>query len=292
MIKVSSKKIQAYWQFTKPGVTFGNLLTVAAGYLLVSAGSIDLLVFFGVMLGMYLVIAGACALNNYLDRDIDVKMSRTKKRPSVISALTPGEMLTFAIIIALAGFIVLVFTTNTLTLYLALMGYFCYVWLYGAWSKRSSVHGTAVGAVSGAFPIISGYAAGGVGIDFAMIICFLILYFWQFPEFYSIAIYRRSEYRAANIPLISIVRGVKPTIKQIFVYTVLYVASTLALGVTGLVGVTYMATMTIAGIWWLMVAFEGLSTQNTTAWSKRMFRGAMYHILLLCIMLAVGPLLP
>lgn len=286
------KQFRAYWQLTKPGVTAGNVLTVLAGYFLAAAGIVDWRVFVGVMIGMTLVIASACALNNYLDRDIDAKMARTKKRPSVTRQMPPSRMLLFAVVLLLLGMAVLIYETNYLVVTFAALGYVTYVWLYGAWTKRSSVHGTVVGSISGAFPIIAGYAAANPNIDYPMVIAFLILFLWQFPEFYSIAIYRRREYEAAGIPLVSIVYGVPKTVQLIAVYTALYVLATTSLTVAGATGVIYAAVMSLAGVWWLWIAVQGLRAKNVDAWARRMFRGSMYHILLVCVMLPLGPLLP
>lgn len=285
-------KLRPYWELTKPGVTMGNVLTVVAGYFLAAAGAVRWDVFFAVFVGMTLVIAGACALNNYLDRDIDVKMERTKNRPSVTKAIEPYQMLLSAGALAILGMILLIIATNALTAWLAFAGYVTYVWLYGAWSKRTSVHGTVVGAVSGAFPIAAGYAAASGVVDLPMLVAFLIVFLWQFPEFYSIAIYRRKEYKAAGIPLMPIVHGVPTTVRLIAMYTVLYVLATLGLFVLQATGWVYMIVMLVAGVWWIRLGLQGLESKQPDKWARQMFRGSMYHILLVCIMLPLGPLLP
>lgn len=286
------EKITAYYQLTKPGVLYGNVLTGAAGFLLASAGAIDWLLFIAAIGGMTLVIAAACVINNYLDRDIDSKMERTKKRPSVVGSVEGNSIVIYGIALLLAGFATLITWTNMLVVAIGAIGFVTYVWLYGALSKRKSIHGTIVGSVSGAMPIAGGYAAVGGSVDVGLIIVFLILFFWQFPEFYSIAIYRRKEYAAAHVPVMTVVKGVRSTIVQIFIYTVLYVISTLALSFYGYTGVTYFVVMTIAGVYWIWLATEGLRTKDSEVWARRMFRVSMVMILLLCVMLAVGPLLP
>lgn len=132
----------------------------------------------------------------------------------------------------------------------------------------------------------------GGSIDAGLIIVFLILFFWQFPEFYSIAIYRRKEYAAAHVPVMTVVKGVRSTIIQIVIYTILYVLSTLALSLYGYTGITYFVVMGGAGAYWIRLAVKGLNTTEPEAWARKMFRFSMITILLLCIMLAVGPLLP
>lgn len=286
------ERLQAYYQLTKPGVTYGNVLTVVAGYLLAARGQIDGWLFVSTVLGMTLVIAAACTLNNYLDQDIDKLMTRTKARPSVVGAIPGPHMVAYAIGLFVLGLIVLILGTNPLVVGLAIAGFVTYVWLYGAWSKRQSIHGTLVGSISGAFPIAAGYAAVSGQADAGLVIAFLIMFFWQFPEFYSIAIYRRKEYAAARIPVMPVVKGVRSTIIQIFLYTILYVLSTLALTVIGLTGYVYFGVMALMGGYWIYLAYLGFFTKDADAWARRMFKFSLVTILVLCLMLSVGPLLP
>jgi len=287
-----SGKLKAYYQLTKPGVLYGNVLTGAAGFLLAAAGHIDWALFVAAISGMTLVIASACVINNYLDRDIDSIMERTKSRPSVTGAIKAGHILTYGIVLGVLGVAILYFWTNMLVVAIGLIGFITYVWLYGALSKRRSIHGTLVGSISGAMPIAGGYAAVSGQADAGLVIVFLILFFWQFPEFYSIAIYRRKEYAAAHVPVMTVIKGVRSTTIQIFAYTVLYVVSTLLLTVYGYTGLTYLIIMTLAGGYWIWLAAKGLSAKKPEIWARQMFRVSMYTILLLCVMLAVGPLLP
>lgn len=284
--------LRAYYQLTKPGVLYGNVLTAVAGFFLAAAGQVDWWLFVAMLSGMTLVVAGACALNNYLDRDIDSVMERTKSRPSVTGAVSPRGMMIFSWTLFIVGTLILALWTNWLTVAIGIAGFVTYVWLYGAWTKRTSIHGTAVGAVSGALPIAGGYAAVSGGIDTGLIIVFLVLFFWQFPEFYSIAIYRRKEYAKAKVPVMSVVKGVRSTSIQIFVYTLLYVVSTLLLTVYGYTGWVYFTVMLLMGAYWLRIGYQGLRTQQPEAWARQMFKFSMITILVLCLMLSVGPLLP
>jgi len=219
-------------------------------------------------------------------------MERTKKRPSVTGVITGSHMVTYGVALLVLGVGVLYLWTNLLVVIIGIAGFVTYVWLYGALSKRRSIHGTLVGSISGAMPIAGGYAAASGQVDTGLVIAFLILFFWQFPEFYSIAIYRRKEYAAADVPVMSAVKGVRSTIIQIYIYTVLYVLSTLLLTIFGYTGIVYLVVMAVAGGYWVWLAGKGLTAKEPEAWARRMFRIAMYTILLLCIMLAIGPVLP
>ena len=289
-----SARARAYYQLIKPGVMYGNVLTGVAGYLLAAGyfGRFDWIEFIATIIGMTGVVSAACVLNNYLDQDIDQIMQRTKKRPSVTGVVSGPAMVAYSLVLLVVGTAILATWTNWLVVAIGLIGFVTYVWLYGALSKRRSLHGTLVGSISGAFPIAGGYAAVSGAVDPGLVIVFLILFFWQFPEFYSISIYRRKEYAAAHIPVISVVRGVPRTVRWILINTILYVVSTLLLTPFGYTGWIYFVVMLVAGLYWIVIGYQGLKAPDQEVWSRRMFKHSMYHILLLCVMLSVGPLLP
>lgn len=285
-------KLKAYYQLTKPGVLYGNVFTAVAGFFLAAAGRVDWWLFLATLVGMTLVVASACVINNFLDIDIDSKMTRTKQRPSVTHAVPGRAIVAYSIMLGLLGFIILALWTNWLVVAVGIIGWVTYVWIYGAWSKRQSIHGTLIGAISGAMPVVGGYVAVTGRIDIGAVLVFLIMFFWQFPEFYSIAIYRKDEYAAAHVPVMTVVKGVRSTAIQIYVYTVLYVLATLGLTFAGYTGLVYFAVMLIVGAQWIWVAMSGMRSGPHEAWARRMFKLSMINVLVLCVMLGIGPLLP
>lgn len=286
------ESIKRYYSLTKPGVLYGNALTVAAGYFLAAQGNIDAALFFAVFIGSSLIIASACVVNNYLDQDIDTIMERTKERVLVSGKIKGYRAVIFSVILGLTGVAVLALYTNPLVVLLGLIGFVTYVVFYGMLSKRLSTHGTLVGSISGAIPILAGYCAATGVIDIAAILVFIILFAWQFPEFYSIAIYRSKEYKAAGIPVLPVIKGLKRTKIEILIYTIIFVISSLLLTTFGYVGYTYFIVMAGLGGYWLWLAFKGFSTEDNDRWARRMFGFSMIIILGLCVMLSVGPLLP
>lgn len=271
---------------------YGNVLTGAAGFFLAAAGVVDWWLFAATIVGMTLVVGSACAINNYLDRDIDSKMKRTLKRPSVTGEVPGWSIVVYSIVLGVAGAIMLALWTNWLVVAIGIVGWVTYVWFYGAWSKRQSIYGTAVGSISGAMPIAGGYAAVSGQIDLGLVIAFAAVFFWQFPEFYSIAIYRRREYKAAGVPVMSVVKGVRSTIVQIFIGAIFYAISVLALPIAAKVGAVYVVVMAIASLYWVWLGWQGLKAARPEEWARRMFRMAMIQILVLCVMFSIGPLLP
>ncbi len=279
-------------KLTKPGVMLGNLITTIAGFLFASNGHINWLLFVTTTSGTALVISSACVINNYLDQDIDSKMERTKNRPLVSGEVKPNLALLFGVVIGVLGILTLILWTNWLVVGVGVFGFITYVWLYGALGKRRSVHGTLVGSVSGAAPILAGYVAATNSLDATALILFLILFFWQMPEFYSISIYRKKEYAAAGVPVSSVVRGVAVTKSQIYMYTVLTVISILALALMSSASTMYFIIMLALSLYWLKVTFEGTSTKNDNVWAKRNFRMSLVLLVVFSILISINPYLP
>lgn len=285
-------RLSAFYKLTKPGVLYGNVLTTVAGFLLASQGNIAWGLFAATVMGTSLVIGSACVINNYLDQDIDSIMERTKDRPLINGTIASGEALAFGLVLGLAGLSLLAALTNYLVVAVGLAGFITYIWLYGAWSKRRSVHGTLVGSLSGAAPILAGYLAVTGQIDAAAIVIFAVLFFWQMPEFYSISVFRKEEYAAAGVPVISVSRGVPHTIRQILLYTVMFVSTTLVLPLTGVVGWTYFVVMLILGAYFINLGILGLQANEPKTWARQMFRLALIALLVFCFLISVGWLLP
>ena len=172
--------IKTYYLLTKPGILFGNLITTAGAFILASRGHIDFLLFLATAAGLFFVIASACVFNNYIDREADSKMARTKNRALVTGLITTKKAIWFAIVLGVIGVIILARYTNTAALITALVGYFVYVVLYSLWKYRST-YATLVGSISGAIPPVVGYCAASKTIDTGAILLFAILVLWQMP---------------------------------------------------------------------------------------------------------------
>lgn len=286
-------RLGRYYSLTKPGVLYGNVLTAAAGFFLASGqGTATLWLFVALIAGTTLVIASACVLNNVLDRDIDQLMERTSTRATVTGSIPVSHAVAFSIVMGLVGLAILVIGTNPLVVATGIGGFVTYVWLYGALSKRMSLHGTLVGSVSGAAPILAGYLAVSGRLDAGALIAFGMVFLWQMPEFYSIAIYRRQEYARAGVPVISVVKGERTTAVHILVYTLAFVVVSLLLPVFGYVGLVYTVIMAALGGWWIYLGVLGLRAADPATWARRMFRFSLVMILALCVMVSVGPFLP
>lgn len=284
--------LRNYLKLTKPGVMFGNLLTTLAGFLFASHGNFDWQLFLGTAIGTAFIISSACVINNVLDQDIDAKMERTKNRPLVSGGADPTIATIFGIALGLFGFIILATFTNTWVVGAGIVGFASYVWLYGALSKRRSIHGTLVGAISGATPILAGYVAVKPGLDTAAILLFLILFFWQMPEFYSIAIYRRKEYKKARVPVITVQKSLEYTVNSIFLYSMAYIVTSLALFAFGYTSYTYVIIMGALNLYWIVLVSRGLRAAHINVWAKQMFRYTLVVLLIFSGLISLDHWLP
>ena len=289
--------IRHYISLAKPGVLLGNVITGVAGFALASGHFkyFSASLFLATITGMTLIIASACVLNNVLDQDIDSKMERTKKRAIVSGEVPAARAVLLSATLGILGVTALYLWVNMLVVAIGIVGFIIYVVLYGMLSKRLSIHGTLVGSISGAMPILAGYCAVSGRIDIGAALVFAALFFWQEPEFYSIAIYRRDEYKAAGVPVMSVVKGIPSTKIQIFIYTVLFLASSFLLTSFRYTGYVYLTVMALAGAYWLLLAVKGLrknTVMQDNAWARKMFHFSLNILLLYSLAIAVGPLLP
>jgi protoheme IX farnesyltransferase len=289
------RTVRQYVSLTKPGVLFGNVITGVAGFCLASAWlrQFDAGLFLATIGGMTLIIASACVLNNVLDRDIDRIMARTKKRAVASGMVPPRRAVVFSILLGVFGVAMLSAWTNWLVVGIGVAGFIVYVWLYGALAKRQSIHGTLVGSISGAAPILAGYVAASGRLDMGALLVFLALFFWQFPEFFSIAVYRRNEYSAAGVPVITVKRSVAYTKRRIFVYAILFLLSALLLTSFHYTGYVYAVCMALIGGYWLIIGFDGFRQgTDDDRWARRMFHASINVLVLYSLLIAIGPLLP
>jgi protoheme IX farnesyltransferase len=280
-----------YYQLAKPGIIYGNAVTAIGGYFLATRGHFNLVTFLGMLVGISLVIGSACVFNNYIDRDIDQRMARTKKRALVSGSISTTSALTYGTVLGVIGALVLFFTTNTLTLVVGLFGVIMYVAVYG-YAKRASVHGTLVGSVAGAVPIVVGYTSVSNQLDAPAWILFTILVTWQMPHFFAIAMYRLKDYQAASIPVLPSIRGMHVTKLYILGYITAFIVACASLTLFGYAGYTYLVVMVLTGLIWLWFGLKSFKSLTDPLWGRTVFRISLVSILVVSLMVAVGPILP
>ena len=278
--------IKTYYMLTKPGIIFGNAVTTLAGFALASRGVYNFPLFFEALLGLCFVIASACVFNNYLDRDIDEKMERTKGRALVVGTIPEKHALIYAAILSIIGFSILLAFTNLLTAVMALIGFVVYTTLYTLMKLRT-IYGTLIGSIAGAIPPVVGYTAVSDQIDIGAVILFLMVVLWQMPHFYAIAIYRLKDYQAASIPVLPVKKGMRATKVQMLLYTLAFIIASMMLTVFGYTGYSYLAVVTILGALWIGMNIQGFTCDNDTLWARKMFIFSLVVIMSLSIMIPI-----
>jgi protoheme IX farnesyltransferase len=278
---------------TKPGINASNLLATFTGYLLAAGftGSFGLMVFIYAMTGTALVIAGGCTLNNFYDRDIDPLMKRTRTRAVPSGRMKPSTALIYGIILSVAGHLVLLFGVNLLTAVLGFIGFAVYLFIYTMWLKRTSTLNTVVGGISGAVPPVMGWVAVTGRLDLAALALFLILFLWQPPHFFALAMRKSEEYRAAGIPMLPVVKGNSETKKQILIFTILLIPATILLFVTGAASWTFLVTAIILDLIYVVLAIRGLSRkEDEDMWAKQMFLYSLFYLTVILLMMIIDVL--
>ncbi|OBU03743.1 heme o synthase [Morganella psychrotolerans] len=281
--------IKQYLQVTKPGIIFGNLISVIGGFLLASKGDIDYPLFMATLLGVSLVVASGCVFNNYIDRDIDSVMERTKNRPLVRGLIDPKVSLVYASVLGIAGMVLLLVAANAVAMLIAVVGFVIYVGVYSLYMKRKSVYGTLVGSLSGAAPPVIGYCAVTGQFDTGALILLLIFSLWQMPHSYAIAIFRFKDYQAANIPVLPVIKGISVAKNHIILYIIAFMFATLMLAISGYAGYKYLIVAAAVSVWWLGMALSGYKTTNDRLWARKLFVFSIVAITSLSVMMSVDP---
>lgn len=278
--------IKNYISLTKPGIIAGNLMTAIAGFFLASSGRFMPKEFFGMILGLVTIIASACVFNNYRDKDIDAKMSRTKHRSLVLGSIQVQSALRFASLLLLVSVLIFSVATSSLTLIAALCGFIMYVGVYTP-LKKTSVHGTLIGSIAGAAAPVCGYLAARPSFDAGALIILSMVVLWQMPHFYAIAIYRLSDYKEASVPVLPLVKGMHATKIQMTVYSALFALVCTLPSFFGLTGYKYLVSALIMGAVWVGYSALGFTSRSDEKWAKMMFRLSLIVITVLSVMMSV-----
>ncbi|MEU8821006.1 heme o synthase [Actinoplanes sp. NPDC048796] len=282
---------RAYLALTKPQIVELLLVTTIPAMIVAAGGWPDLGTLAVVLIGGAMAGGAASALNCYIDRDIDQVMRRTKRRPLPANSVTPRSVLIFGLTLAVISVALMAVFTNWLATALTAGAIFYYDVIYTLWLKRRTVASTFWGGICGSAPVIIGWAAvtGDVGaVGWAL---FAIVFFWQMPHFYALAIKYKDDYARAGVPMLPVVRSVARVNFEIVLYTVLTVAASLAAWPLGL-GLIYGLTAIATGVAFLAEAL--LLVKRTRAGQPakpmRLFHWSITYLTILFIAVAVDAL--
>ncbi|PIQ26716.1 protoheme IX farnesyltransferase [bacterium (Candidatus Blackallbacteria) CG17_big_fil_post_rev_8_21_14_2_50_48_46] len=276
------------YDLTKPRITFLVLITTFTGMWLAVRGVPPLLLVISTLLGVGMASGSSSAFNNFIDREIDQHMQRTRNRPLPTGRLSPQVALWLGTFLGLSSFVFLSLTVNMLTAALALFTNFFYVVIYTIWLKRWSPLCTSIGGISGALPTVLGVTAVTGRIDTTALALFIIMYLWQPPHFWAIALIRSEEYRRVNIPMLPVVKGEAVTKRQMLIYTVLLLPASLSLFWLGVTGPIYMGVAALLGITYLGLTIKFIFQPVTSKRAYQLFFFSIFYLCLLFVMMFVN----
>jgi protoheme IX farnesyltransferase len=199
---------------------------------LAARGLPDILVLVSVLAGGALASGGASSINQALEGDLDVAMRRTRSRPVASGRISPRHALAYGLALNAAAFAVILFGSNLLAAALAMSGTVIYVFVYTIWLKRSTSQNIVIGGAAGAIPPLVGWAAVTGSVALPSWYLFSIIFFWTPPHFWALAIMIRDDYKAAGVPMLPVIVGVRETRRAMFLYTLILTALTALLYVT------------------------------------------------------------
>ena len=284
------KNIGLYWELAKPRILLMVLVTTSLGFFLGGRGIDSVLQLCLTLLGVGCATGGAAMLNNYLERDLDAKMVRTRGRALPAGLVEPHGALTFGVGLVLFGVLLLAWKVNLLTAFLVLMAGFLYVLVYTP-LKRISWLNTSFGAIPGAIPPMAGWVAARGGLDPGAWVLFAILFAWQHPHFYAIAWIFREDYRAAGFKMLPVVEpSGKRMFRQTILFSILLLAVSLLPTVVGVAGKAYFCGALVGGVFILLVAIR-FARERELADARRLLKATILYLPTLLLLITLDAVL-
>ncbi len=289
--------ISAYVALTKPRIIELLLVTTVPTMVLASRqvpglgfGEFGWLVAWTLVAGS-LAAGSANAINCYLDRDIDLLMTRTRRRPLPADRVEPENALVFGLLLGAISLVVMAWFVNLVAAFLTLLAIAFYVLVYTILLKRTTPQNIVIGGAAGALPPVIGWAAitGNVGVP--ALLLFALVFYWTPPHFWALSLRIRRDYEAARIPMLPVVRGVPETTRQIGLYSILLVAISLVFFAVARMGAIYLGTAVVLGAAFLWQAYRlwrvGTSEEGSTAGAIALYRYSITYLTLLFAAVAI-----
>jgi heme o synthase len=287
------ERVSAYVALTKPRIIELLLVTTVPAMFLAARGVPRLDLVFWTLLGGTLAAGAANAINCYIDRDIDLLMTRTRRRPLPAHEVNPEDALVFGLVLGVLAFAVMAFLVNLVAAFLTLIAMAFYVVIYTMLLKRSTPQNIVLGGAAGALPPVIGWSAvtGDIGLPALML--FAIVFYWTPPHFWALSLRLRRDYAAASVPMLPVTHGVPETTRHIALYTVLMVCLTLAFFAVARMGLVFLAGSIVLGALFLLQAFL-MWRDGTDARAVRLYRysitylTALFGLIILDVFVFVG----
>lgn len=276
---------------SKPRVISLLVVTGAAGVWKASEGDPDIVTLLAVIFGGTLASAGANAINQALDSDIDALMRRTKHRPVPSNDIGAFYASAIGMLFIILSMLIMLQWTNLLASILMMFAAAVYVFVYTIVLKRRSWNNIVIGGAAGAFPPLIGATAVSGEITAIGLYMFGFIFFWTPPHFWALSLLLKDDYEEAKIPMLSVVASLRDTTVQIALYVMLLIVLSWLPFVAGYAGITFALSSSILGLFWLMkirLMFKDPSSKNTL----NTYKFSLLHLALVFLILAVEPHLP
>jgi protoheme IX farnesyltransferase len=278
--------IRDYIALTKPRIISLLLLTTVTTMFVADPSGPSLSVILWTMLGGYLAAGGAGAINHYLDRDRDARMSRTCGRPLVAGRIEPVHGLIFGIVLGVLATVQLWVTVNALAAILSLVGLLGYAIVYTLWLKPLTPQNIVIGGAAGAMPPLVGWAAATGSLTWEALIPFAIVFFWTPPHFWALSLLIKDDYARTGVPMMPVVRGEPATRRLIVGYSLLLVAITVVPFITGLLGGAYLAAALVLGVGFIALCAR-LRAKPSRKAALQVYLSSLAYLALLFIAMAL-----
>ena len=275
-----------YYELCKPRVVFLIVFTAVVGMILAVPGWPPASALIFGTIGIGLAASSAAAINHLLDQRIDAVMARTRNRPLPSGQLAAKQVLIFALALGLISMTVLTAWVNVLTAVLTFLSLIGYAIIYTVWLKRATPQNIVIGGAAGAAPPVLGWTAVTASVDPNALILFLIIYVWTPPHFWALAIHRRHDYAAVDIPMLPVTHGPRFTRWHILFYTILLVIVTTLPFLTGMSGLLYLAGVTVLNLGFLWYVLRLLSDNDERLPMQTFGYSIIYLMVLFVFLLA------
>ncbi len=302
--RTTRETLRAYIALTKPRIIELLLVTTVPAMVLATrelpgaTAGVDWTAWVGLvfwtMVGGALAAGSANAINCYLDRDIDLLMTRTRRRPLPAHQVDPERAVVFGLSLGVLSFVVMVYFVNLTAAFLTLLAIGFYVVIYTMLLKRSTPQNIVIGGAAGALPPVIGWAAVTGNVGLPAVLLFLLVFYWTPPHFWALSLRIRKDYAAAGVPMLPVVKGIPETTRQIGLYTILMVAISLVLWAVARMGAIYLVAAVALGAIFLWQAYglwrRGSSEEASTAGAIRLYKYSISYLSLLFLAVAVDAL--
>ncbi|MGV7208556.1 heme o synthase [Oxalobacteraceae bacterium A2-2] len=287
----SGSRASQYWALTKPRVTMLAVFCAVIGMFLATDGMPAAHTVIAATIGIWLLAAAAFAVNCLAEREIDARMARTARRPTVVGDITVAETVVFAGVIGGAGMWVLYTLVNPLTMWLTFVTFVGYALIYTMILKPATPQNIVIGGLSGAMPPALGWAAVANDVPMQAWLLVLIIFVWTPPHFWALAMYRRDDYARSGLPMLPITHGMPFTQLNVLLYSIALAATCILPYAVHMSGLIYLAAAVLLNAVFLYYAWM-MYRHYTDQIARKAFTWSIIYLALLFAALLVDHYIP